>query len=251
MRQDAIDLRIGRQQRRNPGLFRPQRIVAVVIADDLDVGIFCQHRLVATLQLRRDRRTGKAAVDDHIAFAVQLFDHPFGQHGRNLVPVGTQRIGAGFGHHLIKADHHDARIAGPFDRRVERRIRGRVDQDRGRLLPDHVVQRIDLRLNRVLDVLDPQIDPTRQRPLGNRNLGHPDHLLPPVIAHEIVGNVDDIGCRALGIGRSRGQRRGQKGSCCRKGSCATKKRLQSHLMVFLPLVHRREYDSFRFRGGFA
>ena len=39
LRQDAVDLRVGGEQARDALLLRPERVIAVVVADDLDVGI--------------------------------------------------------------------------------------------------------------------------------------------------------------------------------------------------------------------
>ena len=53
-------------------------------------------------------------------------------------------------------------------------------------------KRIELRLNRILDVLDLEVDAAGERRLGHRQLGDADHLLPPVVADEIVRKIDCV-----------------------------------------------------------
>ena len=119
--------------------------------------------------------------------AAKLVGHPFGQHGRDAVPVGFERIGAGLGDDLVEADDDDAGVAGFLDGRVQGFGGGRIDQDCIGLGADDVVQRVDLRLHGVLDVLDVQIDAPLERTLVDRHLGDALHLLSPVVADEIVG----------------------------------------------------------------
>ena len=175
-------------------------------------GILLQHGLVAVLQLGGDRRAGEAAVDEDLAFAAERLRHPFGQHGRNAVPVRFERIGAFLGHDLVEADDHDAGVAGLLDRRVERRVGARVDQDRVRLGADDVVQRVELRLDRVLDVLDLEVDAAGERRLGHRQLGDADHLLPPVVADEIVGQIDRVFVRREAVRRAEAEHGHSRGN---------------------------------------
>ncbi len=114
---------------------------------------------------------------------------------RSQLEASVER--AGLGHHLVEADDDDAGVAGLLDRRVERRVGRRVDEDRVRLLADDVVQRIDLRLDGALGDLDVQLDAALERTLVDRHLGDALHLLAPVIADEIVGEIDDVGLLVL------------------------------------------------------
>jgi hypothetical protein len=85
------------------------------------------------------------------------------------------------------------------------------------MLLDDVVQGVDLCLNGVVHVLDLEIDATCQRPLCDRDLRDTLHLLPPVIAEEVVREVDrvllrrvrrrGVGARARGEDRDAGEHR--------------------------------------------
>ena len=79
-----------------------------------------------------------------------------------------------------------------FDRRVQRVARAGVDQDGVRLLADDVVQRVDLRLRRGLDVLDVRSTRPASGGLVAANCGAAQHLLAPVVADEIVGEINLI-----------------------------------------------------------
>ena len=96
---------------------------------------------------------------------------------------------------------------------------------------DDVVERVDLRLDRALGDLDVQVDLALERALVDRDLGDALHLLAPVVADEVVGEIDDVG--RLGLGRrgrgvAEGAERGERGEADAEG-------LQ-HGFVSFPLV---------------
>ena len=192
LRQDAIDFGMGSEEASHAFLFRTKGVLAVVIPNDLDARIFGENVEIALLELGRYRRAGKAAVDEDLPLAVELLRHPFGEDRRNAVPVGLECIGAGLRHHLVEADDDDPGVAGLLERRVQGVGGSCINQDCIRLVTDDVVERVDLRLDRILDIFNRQVDASGERPLLRGNVGDALHLLAPVVSDEIIGEIDRV-----------------------------------------------------------
>ena len=148
----------------------------------------------------------------HVALAAELHGHPFGHHGRDACPSSDASVSAqGSVTTWSKLMTTMPASQALLDRRVERRVGGGVDEDGVGLLADDVVERVDLRLDGAFGDLDVQVDAALERPLVDRHLGDALHLLAPVVADEVVGQIDDVGLLVLRQ-RRRGADRHHRGS---------------------------------------
>ena len=153
------------QEAGDAGLLRAEGVRAVERPDHLDPRELLQHGLVAVRDLRRDRGSCETEVHEDRALAPELLRDPRREHARNRIPVARELVRARLGHRLVEGDDEDPLRAGPLERRVERRAGAGVDEKRVGMATDDVIERVDLRLDRRLDVLDLEVDATGQRAL--------------------------------------------------------------------------------------
>ena len=156
-------------------------------------GYFARTFSIAVLELRRDRRAGEAAVDDDLALAAELHRPSTRPSTAGMrFQSEVERVGAGLGHHLVEADDDDAGVAGLLDRRVERRRRAGVDEDGVGLGGMMLLSELICAWTVFSTFSMWRSTRPASGPLFTDDLGDALHLLAPVVADEVVGQVDRV-----------------------------------------------------------
>ncbi|CAM2160147.1 hypothetical protein PT2222_70130 [Paraburkholderia tropica] len=188
----AVDLRQRRQHARHGLLCDRLRPVAVDARDDLHARILLQFVDDALVNRFVDRHARQATHFEQRALAVQTLREIVDLIRAPRMEVERHAIRARLGHDAVVRDHDDARRAGLLDDAVERRGRGRIDDDRAIALQDQVLDL--LRLLRHLVFGRRERGRRRDALLRDRFVRHRlpvlDHGLPPRVARVVVRQRD-------------------------------------------------------------